>query len=247
MRERIFVWVVFWDEGPGVSNERMPIWEYPGSALVLVLTIGTVVASSLPAAASPPAVWPEASAPDLVLTRLTMTPANASEDEVVHFDVTIKNQGDFAAWTGTVTFVDVQPDGGVVTLPEISLSAPLNPQASVVLEAPPFVLVGAGEHVFMARVSGVSPPEANTANNALPLHATVRPGDGVPPPPTPSDNVRIEALAGLGIGGLIVVVLLAIVGWTITAPFRGPGPPEESLVPPPPEPPDRRPPPIWPL
>ncbi|TLZ44295.1 MAG: hypothetical protein E6K19_04900 [Methanobacteriota archaeon] len=244
MRERISCGWHIGSKGPGVSSERMPSWAYTGSTLILVLAIGMFVAARLPAATSLPAVSPEASAPGLVPILMTLKPANASENEVVHLDVTIQNQGNFAAWAATFTFVEMRPDGYPVPPQQLSLSAPLNPGASVVLAAPPFVVVGEGEHTFTVRISEVSPPEADTTNNALSIHVNVRLGDGVSPPPPPSDGIRIEALEGLGIGGLIVVVLLAIAGWTISAVVRRPR--EDSLVPPPPEPPDHRPPPIWP-
>jgi hypothetical protein len=218
----------------------MPSRAYSGATLALVLALGASIGTAL---AGPRASLPAASAPDLVPTAMRTSPAVIQEDEVVQLSVTLENRGSFAAWAATLEFVDVRPNGDVENIGETSLAAPLDPGASVDLAAP-VILVGAGNHTLVVRVLGVSPPESDPTNDALSVRVWVRPRDGGSPPPPPSDGVRIESLEGLGIGTLIVLVVLALAGFAISAPLRRP--PDETLVPPPAEPPDRRPPPIWP-
>jgi hypothetical protein len=219
----------------------MPSRACSGATLALVLALGASIGTAF---AGPRASLPAASAPDLVPTAMWTSPSVIQEDEVVQLSVTLENRGSFAAWAATLEFVDMRPNGMAVTIGEGSLSAPLDPGANVTLAAPAFVAVGIGEHILRVRVLGVSPPESDPTNDALAIHVPVGPGDGSPPPPPPPDGVRIESLEGLGIGGLIVLVVVALAGFAISAALRGP--PDETLVPPPPEPPDRRPPPIWP-
>jgi hypothetical protein len=221
----------------------MPSWPCPGSTLALALMLGVAMATAIPAPASS-RTSVLAAAPDLVLTEMTPTPEVVHENEVVQLDVRIENQGDMAAWAATVTFVDVRPNGHGVPIGDSFLPSPLDAGESVVLSGPAFIAVGVGNHTVTARIDEVMPPDSETSNNLLVIRLTVRPAEGNPGTPQPSDTVRIEALQGLGIGGLVAIVTLAIAGWAISAGMRRSR--DDSLVPPPPEPPDRRPPPIWP-
>jgi hypothetical protein len=220
----------------------MPDRAHPGWTLALAFVLGVAIASAPPVNASPRSSV-AASAPDLVLSEMGASPEIAHETEVVQLDVRIVNQGDMAAWAATVTFADAHPDGPVRPLGESSLSALLDPGTSVVLSHA-FVVAGVGNHTITARIVEVIPSESNTSNNLRFIRLTVRPAEGNPGGGPPSDTLRIEALQGLGIGGLIVLIGLAIAGWAISVGARRPR--DDALVPPPAEPPDRRPPPIWP-
>lgn len=240
-----FVWLVSRPQ-PGVvmAKEGVPRWACVGPAAFFIVTLGAL-GFPLPAtsAHAPPAA-PLAPAPDLVPVDITPTPPIVHEDEILRVSVTIENRGDLAAWAATVVLVDLQPNGDVSTIPTNALSAPLDPGASVVVQIR-FIVVAAGEHTLTARVVEVLPTDADSTNDALSIRMEVLPrAAGGGGSEGTSDGIRISALEGLGIAGLVVLVLIAVLGVAVGVLSRGP--PREPLVPPPPEPEDRHPPPIWP-
>jgi hypothetical protein len=218
-------------------------WRYRGSIVVLVFTIGSLAFGPGLTGARPPSMASEGPAPDLAPVRMDPVPNEAREGERFRVTVTIENKGDMTAWSASVKLVDRWPSGAEVQVAEQTLSSSVGPGASVEVPLLHFVATEVGEHTLTARVVEVTPTDENPSNNALSLHVTVLPSNDDSQSP-PAGDLQIEALQGLGIAGLFVIVALAVLGVAVAV--AGRGRPEDSLVPPPPEPPDRRPPPIWP-
>jgi hypothetical protein len=221
------------------QREGMLDWAYRVS-IVLLFTIGSLAFGAGPAEARPPSMASEGPAPDLAPVEIGLMSNNAHEGEYLRVTVTIENQGDLAAWSASIELVDRRPSGAAVPVAEETLSRSVGPGASVEVPLLPFIATEVGEHTLTVKVVDVTPTDENPSNDALSLHVTVLPSET----PPPAGDLQIQALQGLGIAGLFVLVVLAILGVVVAV--AGRGRPEEPLVPPPPEPPDRRPPPIWP-
>jgi hypothetical protein len=216
---------------------------YRRSIIVLVFTIGSLACGAGAAGARPASVASEDLAPDLAPVQIDVMPNEPLEGEYVWVTVTIENQGDQAAWSASVTLVDVWPNGDTFSVAEGALSSSLGAGASVEVLLGPFIAAGVGKHTLIATVADVMPTDQNPLNDARYRDVTVLPSNDDSQSP-PAGDLQIQALQGLGIAGLFVIVVLAFLGVAVAVAGRGRS--EDSLVPPPPEPPDRRPPPIWP-
>jgi uncharacterized repeat protein (TIGR01451 family) len=216
----------------------------PGRRGGLCIAFGILAAAALAAVAATP--LPAATvqfAPDLRPAILAMRPIPAHDGDIVEITVTVVNVGDTPANTATVELTDTPPNGPALSVGSTILSTPLTPGSSATVRMPRFVASGVGEHTLTIRVTNVTPSEANVLNDTVSVPMEVL-SSGVSAPPPPTDGVRIEAIATLGLGALAgfilaigLVAAAAVLLWR-REPY--------AVQPPPPEPPDRSPPPIWP-
>lgn len=187
---------------------------------------------------------PQSAAPDLVPSEIHLTPGEADAGERLQATVRVENVGDFAAWSATVEVTDLWPDGNAVEIGARRLSRSLGPGDSEVVPLPHFIAAGVGGHTLIVRIVDVVPEDENPTNDARTLHFLVRAPTNDPEVPPDGDGVRIAALEGLGLAGIVVITVLALLGLVIVV--AGRRRPKEPLTPPPAEPPDQAPPPIWP-
>jgi subtilase family serine protease len=132
--------------------------------------------STAPAAAGP-------NLPDLIITNISMSPANPTSGQAVTFTATIKNQGIAATPSGVSIGVNFFVDGNPVSTSDNNIIS-LAPGASVALTAnlgpggasgrPSTWLASAGSHTVLAFVDPLNRiTESNKSNNSLSITITV--------------------------------------------------------------------------
>ncbi|MFZ3326415.1 MAG: CARDB domain-containing protein [Methylocella sp.] len=132
--------------------------------------------STAPAAAQP-------NLPDLIITNISMSPANPTSGQAVTFTATIKNQGIAATPSGVSIGVNFFVDGNPVSTSDNNIIS-LAPGASVALTAnlgpggasgrPSTWLASAGSHTVLAFVDPLNRiTESNKSNNSLSITITV--------------------------------------------------------------------------
>lgn len=221
----------------------MLTWAYQGGITILVLTMVVAVGPPTTRADGASATLGGPS-PDLAPVAIQLMPSAAHEGEFLRVTVTIVNHGDVAAWSAAVLLYDLKPNGNVDEVAEGGLDRSLGPDTSVVITLGPFVAAGVGPHTLTVRLTDVVPADGDPTNDVLSHPVTVLASDEGSQDSPPANGIRTEALESVGLAGLIVFVVLALLGLVVT--LAGRGRRERALVPPPPEPPDEAPPPIWP-
>ena len=124
---------------------------------------------------------PPTGAPDLTPSSASTIPAQPIEGQIAIVSIILANHGNATADGATIDVTDQRPNGTVVSIGTASLSAPLEPEASVVVYSPTFVAIEVGNHTLDIVVGNVTPAETDLEDNTLTIGMTVLPVTGPPP------------------------------------------------------------------
>jgi len=124
---------------------------------------------------------PPTGAPDLTPSSASTIPAQPIEGQIAIVSIILANHGNATAEGATIDVTDQRPNGTVVSIGTASLSAPLEPEASVVVYSPTFVAIEVGNHTLDIVVGNVTPAETDLEDNTLTIGMTVLPVTGPPP------------------------------------------------------------------
>ena len=119
--------------------------------------------------------------PDLTPKSATTIPAQPFEGQIAIVSISVANHGNATAEAATIDVKDRRPNGIVVSIGTTTLSAPLEPEDSVVVYSRTFVAVDVGDHSLQIIVSNVTPAETDVEDNTLTIGMTVLPVTGPPP------------------------------------------------------------------
>ena len=128
---------------------------------------------------------PPTGAPDLTPASASTIPAQPIEGQIAIVSIILTNHGNATAEGATIDATDQRPNGTVVFIGTTSLSAPLEPEASVVVYSSTFVAIEVGNHSLQIVVGNVTPAETDIEDNTLTIKMTVLPVTGPPPGGTP--------------------------------------------------------------
>ena len=124
---------------------------------------------------------PPGGAPDLAPASAHTIPAEPIEGQIAIVSMLIANRGNATADGATIDVKDQRPNGTVVSIGTTSLSAPLEPEDSVVVYSRTFVAVDIGNHSLQIVVGNVMPHETDFEDNTLTIGMKVLSVTGPPP------------------------------------------------------------------
>src|SRR2546428_553987 len=124
---------------------------------------------------------PPTGAPDLTPSSASTIPAQPIEGQIAIVSIILANHWNATAAGATIDVTDQRPNGTVVSIGTASLSAPLEPEASVVVYSSTFVAIEVGNHTLYIAAGNVTPAETDVEDNTLTIGMTVLPVTGPPP------------------------------------------------------------------